>query len=93
MARKHSIADARSNLPQLIRDAEAGQAIELTRRGEGVAVLIGLKQYERFTARTRSFSKALKDFRDAFSVADLDIDPDEVFADARDKSAGRDPKL
>ena len=93
MARKHSIADARSNLPQLIRDAEAGQAIELTRRGEGVAVLIGLKQYERFTARTRSFSKALNDFRDAFSVADLDIDPDEVFADARDKSAGRDPKL
>jgi len=93
VARKHSIADARSNLPQLIRDAEAGQAIELTRRGEGVAVLIGLKQYERFTARTRSFSKALSDFRDAFSVADLDIDPDEVFADARDKSAGRDPKL
>lgn len=93
MAKRHSIADARSNLPQLIRDAEAGDAVELTRRGEGVAVLIGLKQYERFLARSRSFSEALNDFRREFSVADLNIDPDEVFADVRDRNPGRDTKL
>ena len=93
MAKKHSIADARSNLPQLIRDAEAGEAVELTRRGEGVAVLIGLKQYQRFLARSRTFSEALNDFRREFSVADLNIDPDEVFAGVRDKSPGRDSKL
>jgi len=41
MGEQHSIAEARSNLPDLIKKAEAGTAVELTRRGEPVAVLIG----------------------------------------------------
>ena len=41
MARQHSIAEARSSLPSLVREAESGKAVELTRRGEPVAVLIG----------------------------------------------------
>lgn len=93
MAKRHSIADARINLPQLIRDAEAGSAVELTRRGEGVAVLIGWKQYERLVTRSRTFGDAWDEFRREFSPASLKIDPDEVFAGVRDKEPGRDPGL
>ncbi len=93
MPKKHSIADARSNLPQLIRDAEAGETVELTRRGEGVAVMIGWKQYERLASPKRSFSEARDDFSREFSPAKLKIDPDEVFAGVRDKDPGRDSGL
>ena len=33
MTDKHSIAEARRNLPRLVREAERGMAVELTRRG------------------------------------------------------------
>lgn len=39
MRRQHSIGAARNNLPTLVRQAEAGVAIELTRRGEGVQIV------------------------------------------------------
>jgi prevent-host-death family protein len=39
---RHSIAEARRNFLSLVHDAENGKAVEITRRGEPVAVLIGL---------------------------------------------------
>jgi prevent-host-death family protein len=92
MAKQRSIAEARSNLPQLIREAEAGEAIELTRRGEGVAVLLGRNQYERLAAGSRRFSEAWDEFVQGVDVAGLDLDPDQIFAVARD-GPGRDPRL
>jgi prevent-host-death family protein len=93
VTKKKSIADARSNLPQLIRDAEAGKPVELTRRGESVAALIGWKQYERFLMTSRRFSEAWSDFRREFSPAEMNLDPDEVFAGVRDNDPGRNSKL
>ncbi len=89
MGEQHSIAEARSNLPQLVRKAESGKAVELTRRGEGVAVLIGRRQYERLVSRSRRFSEAWDDFRRDVDLAELEIDPDHVFAGARDEGPGR----
>ena len=40
MTERHSIADARRHLPALVRNAENGKAVELTRRGEPVAKLV-----------------------------------------------------
>ena len=40
MGKRHSIAEARSSLPRLIREAESGKPVELTRRGQPVAVLV-----------------------------------------------------
>jgi len=51
VAKQHSIAEARNNLPSLVRAAESGKAVELTRRGKPVAVLIGRRQYERLTLK------------------------------------------
>lgn len=39
--------DARHIIPDLIRRAEAGETIELTRYGKAVAVLISSERYER----------------------------------------------
>lgn len=93
MSDRHSIAEARSNLPQLVREAESGKAVELTRRGEGVAVLIGRREYERLVTRSRRFSEAWDDFRHKVDLAELDIDPDQVFAEVRDDVPGRDVGL
>jgi len=91
MSRRHSIAEARSRLPELIRQAEAGKTVELTRRGEGVAVLVGLREWERLAGRGRRFSAAWDDFVREVDLSSLDIDPEEVFGDVRDRDPGRDP--
>ena len=93
MAKQPSIAEARSSLPSLVRAAESGKAIELTRRGEPVAVLIGRRQYERLTMKYRGFSDAYRDFTREFDLEELAIDPDELFAGTRDEIHGREVNL
>jgi prevent-host-death family protein len=93
VARRHSIADARSNLPKLVRDAEAGKTVELTRRGEPVAVLIGRKHYERLTSELRSFSEVYATFVRDVGLRELAIDPDEIFSSVRDEATGREVSL
>lgn len=93
MPKQRSIAEARASLPSLIREAEAGDAIELTRRGESVAVLLGREQYERLAAGARRFSEAWDEFTREVDLEDLDLDPDAIFGDARDTTPGRDPGL
>lgn len=89
MSKRHSIAEARTKLPELIRHAESGKTVEITRRGEGVAVLIGLREYERLAGRGRRFSAAWDDFASKVDLAALDIEPEDVFADVRDRDPGR----
>ena len=93
MRKQQSIAEARTNLPQLVRKAESGEPIELTRRGESVAVLIGRKEYERMAARSRRFSEAWNEFIHDVDLAELAIDPDEIFNEVRDVRPGRDTTL
>ena len=93
MAKQHSIAEARNSLPSLVRAAESGKAVELTRRGEPVAVLIGRRQYERLTMKHRGFSEAYGEFTQEVDLVELAINPDELFAGARDDSHGREVDL
>lgn len=93
MPDRHSIAEARSNLPKLVREAERGKAVELTRRGEPVAVIIGRRQFEQLTAVRRGFAAAYREFSAEFDLESLGIDPDELFGDARDQAPGRDVRL
>ncbi|HVT45382.1 MAG TPA: type II toxin-antitoxin system Phd/YefM family antitoxin [Thermoanaerobaculia bacterium] len=89
MGKRHSIAEARNNLPKLVREAESGQPIELTRRGESVAVLLGRKEYDRLATRARRFSEAWAEFTQEVELSELGIDPDEIFNDVRDTRPGR----
>ena len=93
MAKQHSIAEARSSLPSLVRAAESGKAVELTRRGELVAVLIGRRQYERLTLKYRGFSEAYEDFTREVDLEELAINPDELFSGVRDDIHGREVNL
>ena len=93
MTEQHSIAEARRNLPTLVRDAENGAAIELTRRGKPVAVLIGQREFMRLTSRGSRFSDALRRFARDMHLAELALDPDELFREARPKEPGRDVHL
>lgn len=90
---RRSITEARSNLPKLVREAESGKAVELTRRGELVAVLIGRRQYERLVARPRPFSEAWEEFARDVDLRELDVDPGEVFGGVRDTAPGREGGL
>ena len=93
MTERHSIAEARRNLPSLVHDAENGKAVEITRRGEPVAVLIGHHVFERLTAGQRGFSEAYREFADAVDLRELELDPEELFGDLREEAAGREVRL
>ena len=88
-----SIAEARRNLPTLIREAENGNAVTLTRHGMPVAVLVGRRQYEQLAAGRRSFAEAYSHFAQASKLAELNLDPDALFADTRDSAPGRDVQI
>jgi prevent-host-death family protein len=93
MARRHSIAEARTHLPSLVKAAESGKTVELTRRGEPVAVLIGRRQFLRLTSKRARFTDAYERFAKAFDLASLALDPDEIFRAARDEIRGREVRV
>ena len=93
MSKKYSIAEARNNLAKIVREAETGQEVALTRRGKSVAVLVGRGDYERLVSGPKSFWGAYRAFRRAVDLADLAIDPEVIFGSARDRSLGRNVSL
>jgi prevent-host-death family protein len=92
MPKRYSIAEARHNLAALVHELERKTRIELTRRGEPVAVLLSVREYQRLTAKKGSFWQAYESFRRAVDLPRLKIDPN-VFEGVRDQSAGREIRL
>ena len=89
MTKKYSITETRRNLPRLVREAEHGKTVQLTRRGETVAVLVGLQKFEQLAAGRRSFAEAYREFKTTVGLGELDLDPDEIFEGVRDTAPGR----
>ena len=56
-------------------------------------MLIGRRQYMRLTSRYRRFSEAYADFTRDIDLKELAINPNEVFAGARDEARGREVDL
>ena len=88
MSRRYSIAEARDNFAALVRDVELDSAIELTRRGEPVAVLLSIEEYRCLLVGRKKFWQAYSEFRDEVDLRQLNIEP-EIFEDLRDVSPGR----
>lgn len=88
MSRRYSIADARISLPSIIDQAEAGEPVELTRRGKPVAVVVSLREFERLRGDRRRFGDAYKRFLDKYSLEEIGVD-DDFAAVVRDQAAGR----
>ena len=74
---KVSIAEARQNFARLIERAEQGKAIEITRRGESVAVLLSASEYLTLTGQRPSFMEATRRIRERVDVESLGIGDDE----------------
>jgi antitoxin Phd len=89
MVRQYSISDARNNLPNIVKQVEHGPAVELTRRGRPVAVLISHREYERLNPPKPDLWTAIQEWR-ATHEPFTDAEVDEVFGDIRDRSPGRD---
>jgi prevent-host-death family protein len=90
MTSSYSIAEAKNRLPELVREVEQNGPIQLTRRGKLVAVLLSTSEYERLQRGKVDFWEALLAFRKKHRLDEIDLDPDTIFADVRDRSPGRD---
>jgi prevent-host-death family protein len=76
MSKRYSIAEARSNLPTIVDQAEAGQEIELTRRGKPVAVVVSLREIERLRGERARFGDAYKHFLKTHPLREIGLDED-----------------
>ena len=89
---KVSVAEARQHFARLIKRAQQGKAIEITRRGEPVAVLVSAAEYSAITGDRPSFIDAARQVRERLGVDGLDIG-DSDFEGLREESPGREVSL
>ncbi len=92
MSKKYSIAEARHNLAAIVHELELMPHIELTRRGESVAILLSIQEFRRLSANETRFWDAYVAFRDTLNLPELQLDPD-IFDGVRDRSSGREVHL
>jgi len=88
MPHRYSIAQARSSLPRIVDQAEAGVEVHLTRRGKPVAAVVALRVLERLRGNRPHFRTAYQDFLEQYSLDDIGLD-DAFFPRPREKGAGR----
>jgi prevent-host-death family protein len=88
MAKRYSIAEARSNLSTIVDQVEAGQEIELTRRGKAVAVVVSLRELARLRGERLPFGDAYRRFLTMHALPDVGL-YDGFLAAARNTETGR----
>jgi prevent-host-death family protein len=88
MVQSYSIAEARANLPTLIDEVEAGGAVELTRRGKAVAIMISVNEYQRLRSKRTSFQDSYQKFLKKHSLAEVGLEKG-FSGKLRDRSPGR----
>ena len=88
MPPRYSIAQARSHLPTIVDQAASGLEVELTRRGEPVAVVVSHREFERLRGRRQRFGDAYRKFLAAHALGDIGVD-ENFAASTRDRTPGR----
>ncbi|HEY1077240.1 MAG TPA: type II toxin-antitoxin system Phd/YefM family antitoxin [Fontimonas sp.] len=80
-----SVADAKNTLTELLREVESGRPVRISRRGQGVAVLLSEAEYERLktAGAAADFAAWLQNWR-----ARLDPDFEGISADEAARWAG-----
>ena len=89
MARSFSVAEARNHLAQLVHDVEVGEPIQITRRGEPVAVIIDMASWRRMTHTKPDLVACLETYWTSLE----DFDPGPIFDAVRDRAPGPDVNL
>ncbi len=88
MVKRYSIAAAWSNLPTIVDQAEAGQEIELTRRGKAVAVAVVVS----LRGERAPLADAYKRFLKTHALSEVGLD-EAALTVARDVAVGRNVSL
>lgn len=88
MLRRYSIAEARSHLPAIVDQAEAGAEVELTRRGQSVAVVVSRQEFERLRGKHLHFRDAYRKFLERHRLEDIGVG-DDFAPSVRDRTTGR----
>jgi prevent-host-death family protein len=87
-----SITEAKNQLPRIVQQAEAGEAVHITRHGKPVAVLLSEAEYGRLRAGqigVRSSWDAVRQWREAQGPFDWPGLTDEEVDAWRDRSPTR----
>ena len=85
---QYSIAEARNHFTELVREAEEGKAVALTRRGQPVAVILSMRSYRRLASGGSDFWHALVQYRKHNDLVALGLGHD-IFDGVRDRTLGR----
>lgn len=90
MTISYSIAEARNQFAALIRRVEEDDLVQVTRRGEPVAVILSQEEYDRLmTQRSkRDFWQAYQEYQETWQDVPMDIEGD-IWEDVRDKTPPR----
>lgn len=86
-----SIAEARAKLPGLVKEVEEGAAVQITRWGTPVAVLVSTTRYQQLVHGRPSFGVALDVFLDQAEVSGMHLDQGDL-DNLRDRATGRKPR-
>ena len=92
MKKLYSVGSARANLPAILDDVQSGRVIQVTRRGQPVAVIMSPAEYATLERRQSTFGEACAEFRERFGVQDLGLDR-RFFRALRDPKPGRKVRL
>jgi antitoxin Phd len=85
-----TIAEARQELPALVHEVERSGALQLTRRGQPVAVLLSQQQYQHLQEeRKPDLWEAITRFREAGEPDDVGLTEAEL-NELRARQGGRD---
>ncbi len=85
-----SMAEARANLPGLVREVEGGGVVGITRWGTPVAVLVAVERYEELVRGRPALGAALDDFLETVDLGGDEFEGNE-FDGLRDRESGRGP--
>ncbi|MBN1317596.1 MAG: type II toxin-antitoxin system Phd/YefM family antitoxin [Anaerolineales bacterium] len=75
MTERYTIAEARHHFAALVHKVEDSHAVEITRRGKAVAVLLSIDNYRKLLAPKRDFWEAYEKLRQTYPFESLEIDP------------------
>ncbi|WP_339376827.1 type II toxin-antitoxin system Phd/YefM family antitoxin [Nostoc sp. 106C] len=89
MSQQYSIDQVPRNLDKIFQKVEQGESVQITRKGEQVAVIVSAAEYERLIRRKPGFWESMEQFREEMIEEGTEINPDEVWHDVRDNSPGR----
>ena len=87
MRKRYSLSEAKDHLTRLVHAVARHGAVEITRRGRPVAMLVSIEDYQRLHGRRVGFWQALEAWRRA-AGRDIALG-DDIFLDIRDRSTGR----